>query len=103
VNNFEHLSVDEAQEMLKKEQVTIVDIRDPQTFSEGHIPHAKSITDENVEIFVKETNKEKPLICYCYHGISSQSAAAYFAQQGFKHVYSVDGGFEEWRKAYENL
>ncbi|CRR54182.1 Thiosulfate sulfurtransferase GlpE [Pseudomonas aeruginosa] len=36
----------------------------------------------------------------CYHGNSSQSAAAYFIQQGFSDVYSLDGGFELWRSVY---
>jgi thiosulfate sulfurtransferase len=37
-------------------------------------------------------------IIYCYKGISSQDAAHYLSSQGFKDVYSVDGGFEEWKK-----
>ena len=36
----------------------------------------------------------------CYHGNSSQSAAAYLVGQGFSEVYSVDGGFELWRATY---
>jgi len=30
----------------------------------------------------------------CYHGNSSQSAAAYLVGQGFAEVYSLDGGIE---------
>lgn len=36
----------------------------------------------------------------CYHGNSSQSAAAYLVSQGFSDVYSLDGGFELWRSTY---
>jgi len=36
----------------------------------------------------------------CYHGNSSQSAAAYLISQGFSDVYSLDGGFELWRGTY---
>jgi thiosulfate sulfurtransferase len=36
----------------------------------------------------------------CYHGNSSQSAAAYLVSQGFSEVYSLDGGFELWRTTY---
>ena len=35
-----------------------------------------------------------PVLVYCYHGISSQSAAEFLNQKGFEDVYSVDGGFE---------
>jgi thiosulfate sulfurtransferase len=41
-----------------------------------------------------------PLIVSCYHGNSSQSAAAYLCSQGFTEVYSLDGGFEVWRTTY---
>ena len=97
---FKHLSVTEAKQVMETQPVTIVDIRDSNAFSQGHIPHAKSVNDENLEIFLQETDKNKPLICCCYHGISSQNAAAFFAGQGFKDVYSIDGGYEEWRKQY---
>jgi len=38
----------------------------------------------------------------CYHGISSQSAAAYLAEQGFRDTYSLDGGFEAWLSAQKS-
>ena len=77
--------------------MTIVDIRDAGSFAQGHIAQAQMVNDENIKDFFKETDKEIPLICYCYHGISSQRAASYFADQGFKQVYSIDGGWEEWK------
>jgi thiosulfate sulfurtransferase len=58
------------------------------------------VDDKNIVDFLQATDKEKPLICCCYHGISSQRAADYFADQGFKEVYSIDGGWEEWKAVY---
>ena len=46
--------------------------------------------------FVSESDKDIPLIVCCYHGISSQGAAAYFAEQGFREVYSLNGGYDAW-------
>jgi thiosulfate sulfurtransferase len=40
------------------------------------------------------------VVVVCYHGNSSQSAAAYLASQGFSDVYSLDGGFELWQTTY---
>lgn len=99
VETFKHISVEEAKQLMATKDVGIVDIRDAQSFSQGHIPHAKLVSDENIEIFLQESDKQKPLVCYCYHGISSQSAASFFVSQGFKEVYSIDGGFEQWKKA----
>lgn len=99
---FKHLTVKEAKDLIAKDDANIVDIRKPQAFEEGHIQHAKLINDSNIEIFLQEADKNKPLICYCYHGISSQNAAEFFIAQGFKDVYSLDGGYEQWRQAHES-
>ena len=40
---------------------------------------------------------DTPVLVYCYHGISSQNAAAFLIERGFETVYSLDGGFEAWR------
>jgi len=45
-----------------------------------------------------EKDKSDPVLIYCYHGNSSQPAANFFIQQGFKNVYSMDGGYNDWKK-----
>ena len=97
---FKHLAVDQVKDMLDKD-VTVVDIRDSQSYQQGHLKGAQSVGDANIEVFVKEADKHKPMICYCYHGHSSQSAASYFAQQGFSEVYTMDGGYEAYKNLYE--
>lgn len=98
--DFKHLSVQDAKVLIDGGQVTVVDIRDPQAFEQGHIANAHSINDQNIETFLKEADRQKPLICCCYHGISSQSAASFFVEQGFQDVSSIDGGYERWRSVY---
>ncbi len=91
------ISCQEARDMMDKQQTTVIDIRDQDSYEQGHISGAKAINDGNIQEFIKEADKKKPVICYCYHGISSQSAAKYFIQQGFHKVYSLEGGYENWR------
>jgi thiosulfate sulfurtransferase len=101
METFTRISVQKAHEIIETGNgVTIVDIRDEGSFAQGHIPQAKAVNDENIEEFLRAADKEIPLVCYCYHGISSQKAAGYFAGQGFKQVYSIDGGWEEWKVNY---
>ena len=100
MQSFTRISVQKAHELIKSSDVTIVDIRDANSYAKGHIERAKDLNDENIDVFLNEADKEKPLICYCYHGNSSQRAAAFLVSQGFKEVYSVDGGYEEWRSIY---
>lgn len=87
-------------EKLADGAVTVVDIRDPQSFAAGHPPQARHVHNENVQDFIASADKDKPLIVFCYHGYSSQSAAAFFRQQGFREVYSVRGGYSAWRNAF---
>jgi thiosulfate sulfurtransferase len=97
---FQEIDIHKVKEMVDLQSANIVDIRDPGSYSSGHIPTAVPVSDANVKEFTENTNKETPLVVCCYHGISSQGAAAYFANQGFKEVYSMTGGFEAWRGIY---
>ena len=99
---IQEIAVQKVKEMEENNSANIVDIRDPVSFRSGHIPNAVHLSDDNVQQFVIDTDKKKPLVVYCYHGISSQGAAAYFSEQGFKEVSNMIGGFEAWRIAYSD-
>ena len=103
MEEFTQINIDEAKELIAGTDVTILDVRDPQTFAESHIPNAVMLTDRTIENFLKTADKTKPLICYCYHGLSSQNAALFFAENGFQKVYSIMGGFEEWRQKFPTV
>jgi len=98
MEEFKEISVEEASRLWKAGQASFVDVRDPASYEAAHIPGAFALNDGNVQDFVAKTEKAKPLVVYCYHGHTSQGAAAYLMDQGFKEVYSVIGGFERWRQ-----
>ena len=101
MSSFQEIDIRKAKEMLDSNAANVVDIRDPGSYQSGHLPEAVPVSDANVQEFTEATDKDKPLIVYCYHGISSQGAAAYFTEKGFKEVYSMTGGYEAWRSVYE--
>ncbi|WP_421855669.1 thiosulfate sulfurtransferase GlpE [Marinomonas sp.] len=74
----------------------IVDIRDLVSFQNSHMTNAISLTNDNVQNFIDNTEKNQPIIVCCYHGNSSKGAAEYLASQGFKEVCSLNGGFSQW-------
>ena len=100
---IKEIDVQKVKEMADAGSAMIVDIRDPASFKSGHIPNAVHLSDDNVKQFISDTNKGNPLVVYCYHGISSQGAAAYFSEQGFKEVTSMIGGFESWQYTFPDL
>lgn len=95
--SFTCISGAAAKHMMESRDVTVIDIRDPSSFAAAHVTDAISVNNTNVNEFLAQADFEKPLLVFCYHGHSSQGAADFFAGQGFAEVYSVDGGFEEWR------
>ena len=100
MGKFEQIDVTQAKELIGSGNVTIIDIRDSGSYAEAHIHDAIFVNNENIEEFLKSADKSKPLVCYCYHGISSQMAAEYFSEQGFGQVFSMIGGFEQWRSTH---
>jgi len=103
MDSVRQIDVHKVKEMEDNASATIVDIRDPASYQTGHIPNAIHLSDNTVQQFILDTDKEKPLVIYCYHGISSQGAAAYFSEQGFKEVSSMIGGFAGWSSAYPDF
>ena len=99
MTEFKRIPPEQAQ-ALRDQGAVVVDIRDPQAYAAGHIKDATHLDNHSLHDFIAKADLDAPLIVACYHGNSSQSAAAYLAGQGFSEVYSLDGGFELWRATY---
>lgn len=95
--NFQHLDIPTLGDWLGGGQsLTLVDIRDPVSFAQGHIPGSRHLDNDSVSTLLAQAPREQRLVVVCYHGHSSQQAAAWLAGQGFAEVYSLDGGFTDW-------
>lgn len=101
MEQFQHISVEQAYQLLQQtdSQAVLVDIRDPQSFALAHPEQAYHLTNDTMVSWMDQVDFEQPVIVMCYHGISSQGAAQYLINQGYENVYSLDGGFEGWRRA----
>lgn len=75
-----------------------VDLRDPQSYQFSCIVGAQQVQQNNFAEFVTHTASNADIILYCYLGSVSRYAMQHFTAQGFKHVYSLIGGFEAWRR-----
>lgn len=95
--NFISVSYEQAKKMVEEQSVTIADVRSQASYEEAHIPNAQHLTIANLDAFCAASDKTKPVLVYCYHGISSQAVAQHLIAQGFKEVYNLVGGFEAWQ------
>ena len=94
--SFNRISIKDAKDLLSKDDIILIDIRDYNSYKNGHIDKAIHVEDLDIQNFLKEKNKKDKILIYCYHGNSSQSAANFFTQYGFKNVFSMDEGYEGW-------
>jgi thiosulfate sulfurtransferase len=97
MDNFQQISVESAKNLLQEQPTIIVDIRDAESFANGHIENALHLTNDNLQDFILNADFDKPVIVYCYHGHSSQPAAQFLVEQGFEEVYSLIGGYSVWK------
>ena len=81
--DIRQIHIHDAKQKLDEKKSVFVDIRDPNSYREAHIPGAVHLNDGNVREFLQATAKDKPVIVYCYHGNSSMGATAYFMENGF--------------------
>lgn len=85
----------QAEQLIKESDAIVIDIRDANSFAQGHIDGATRIDNDNFQAFIESADKEKPIIVCCYHGNSSQPASQTVASFGFK-SYSLQGGMSAW-------
>ena len=96
--SFQCISVDEAKKLIDGNNLTIIDIRDYNSYSQGHIVNAIHVEDLNIDSFINNKNKSEDILIYCYHGNSSKSAANFFIQNALDKVFSMDEGYSGWIK-----
>ena len=100
---IKYIDIDSARVKLNNEDVMAVDIRDQESFNAGHINGAIHLSNNNFDKFANNTDKNNTIIVYCYHGNSSQKAAQLLMNFGFLDVYSLNGGYQEWKTKLERI
>jgi rhodanese-related sulfurtransferase/nitroreductase len=96
---FERVGIAFARDLMQSGEALVLDMRDSGSYESGHIEGAEHVTEANIFNFLSGTPKTTPVLIYCYHGNGSQVYAKTFADFHFTKVYSLDGGYEEWKKA----
>jgi rhodanese-related sulfurtransferase len=96
---FSRLNVQEAKAMLDEGNVELIDVREPNEFSGGHLPGARLIPLATLPGHASELDDGKPILFVCGVGQRSALAAEYAAAAGKTNLYNIDGGTEGWVKS----
>lgn len=79
------------------DELTILDVRQPNEYESGHISGAKLIPLPDLTERLHEIDPNKPTVVYCAIGGRSRIAAQMLAGNGFEDVYNLSGGFKTWK------
>ena len=88
-------------QLMNRHDVTVVDVRDQDSFGKGHIRGAKNITKSQIDSKMESLAKniDKPLVVICEHGQQSSGISKKYIKQKFSEVYVLKGGITAWRQA----
>lgn len=91
------IGVEEASAIVAEGRALLLDVRDADSYSAGHVEGARNITFSALSDIIGGTLKAQPVLIYCYHGHASREYAQTLSDFGFAEVLSLDGGYEAWR------
>jgi molybdopterin/thiamine biosynthesis adenylyltransferase/rhodanese-related sulfurtransferase len=89
-----------ARDLLSEDEVALVDVREQREWDEGHIPGAVHIARSFLESRIEGAvpDRSQPVVLYCGSGNRSAFAAKTLEELGYKSVYSLAGGFADWKR-----
>ena len=96
---YKNLNSAQFEELIKNENVQLLDVRTLAEHMEGHIPGSLNINVKDEANFPTAVdsllNKGQDVAVYCRSGRRSRTAADILVKKGFK-VYNLDKGILNW-------
>src|SRR5262247_4591910 len=78
---------------------TLLDVREGDEWEQGHLDKAvflpRGFLEQKADKMLP--NKQQPIVVYCAGGVRSALAAKTLQDLGYSGVYSMRGGFNEWK------
>jgi rhodanese-related sulfurtransferase len=86
---------------LQRPGTTVLDVRTPAEFAEGHLPGAVNIDVSSPDFATRIASLDKaaPYAVYCRSGNRSAAAVQAMQGQGFTGMYHLGGGIAAWQSA----
>lgn len=97
---LEPVPADVLLERIRDGLVTVLDVRPPEEYAQGHIPGAFNIPLDRLESRVAELSSEREIVAYCRGPwcVLSFEAVARLRKAGIK-ARRLEDGLPEWRQA----
>jgi UPF0176 protein len=98
----QYLNAAQFNELTKKDDTVVVDMRNYYEYEVGHFENAREVSSDTfreqlpMAVEMLESEKDKNIVMYCTGGIRCEKASAYLLHHGFKNVYHLEGGIIEY-------
>jgi rhodanese-related sulfurtransferase len=96
VKGITNISVQEAKDKFKDNNVQFIDVRTPGEYKANHRKPFKNIPLSNLASKTDSLDKEKEVVVICQSGMRSAKAAKILKKQGFQKINNVKGGMSAW-------
>jgi rhodanese-related sulfurtransferase/rubrerythrin len=86
-------------EQQKPEDYTLLDVRQPEEYAEGHLPGSTLIPVGELHQRMDEIDRTKPVIVYCRSGMRAANGTGVLLNAGLDDVRNMAGGILAWEGA----
>jgi len=99
-DDMEPVAAEELMARLKGGLVTVLDVRPPEEFAQGHLPKAINVPLSELESRLNELPRGREVIAYCRGPwcVLSFDAVSRLRQKGYR-ARRLEGGLPEWRSS----
>lgn len=101
LRGYSSVSPTESTQMINRDDALIIDVRESNEYSTGHIINSVHIPLSGLKSRLKELEKHKTqkVILACRSGHRSSQACATLKKEGFEQVFNLRGGVMAWDSA----
>ena len=87
--------------LMNNDEAVVIDVREEQDFSNGHIKNARNVPMSSFKSKLDSLakHKDKPVLAYCRSGNVSGKACRILKHSGFTNVHNLAGGILNWQDA----
>lgn len=93
------ISPQQAQELIARGGLDVVDVREPSEWVHGHLAGSRLVPLQRLRSAPKEELPRDGIIFVCAAGVRSQVAAKVAEAQGLTVLYNLSGGTRSWVSA----
>jgi rhodanese-related sulfurtransferase len=84
------------QRLERKEEILIVDVREPWERQTASITPSQHLPMADVPSRFQELDPDQHIVVYCHHGVRSLSVTDWLRKQGYEKAQSMSGGIDQW-------